>query len=70
MKKARTTNTTKAALAASRKHPERTVWYFCKGNNECFVIGGMSGEAFRQSGIAPTRQGVECRMYLNGRKIG
>lgn len=68
--RARTTKTTKAAIATSRKYPERNVWYFCKGNNECYVIGGKSGEAFERSGIAPSLAGVECRLYINGKKIG
>jgi hypothetical protein len=68
--KAITTSVTKAAIAASRKYPEKTIWYFRKVNNECFVIGGFSNEAFAQSRISPTHEGVECRMYKNGRKIG
>lgn len=68
--KARTTAVTKAAIAASRKYPEKNVWYFCKGNNECFIIGGKSGDAFKASGIAPTMLGVEKRHYINGRKMG
>lgn len=70
MKRAQTTSVSKAAIAASRKYPERNVWYFRNGNNECFVIGGKSKEAFENSGIAPTMLGVERRLYINGRKIG
>lgn len=70
MKRAQTTNVSKAAIAASRKYPERNVWYFHNGNNECFVIGGNNVEAFRNSGIAPTMIGVERRLYINGHKIG
>ena len=70
MKRAQTTTVSKAAIAASRKYLERNVWYFRKGNNECFVIGGKSGEAFKNSGIASTMLGVETRLYINGRKIG
>ena len=68
--KARTTKTTKAAIAASRKYPEKRVWYFAYGNNECYVIGGNNLEAFQQSRIAPSMLGVEKRLYINGRKIG
>lgn len=68
--KARTTTVSKAAIATSRKYPEKNIWYFCKGDNECFVIGGKSLEAFQRSGIAPTMMGVEKRLYQNGRKIG
>ena len=70
MRRAQTTSTSKAAISASRKYPERNVWYFRKGNNECYVIGGMSGEAFSRSGISPTMAGVERRLYIGGRKIG
>lgn len=70
MKKARTTTTSKAAIEASRRYPERNVWYFCKGSNECYVIGGKSLEAFQRSGISNTMLGVEMRQYINGRKIG
>ncbi len=70
MKRAQTTTVSKSAIAASRRYPERNVWYFRKGNNECFVIGGKSGEAFKNSGIASTMLGVETRLYINGRKIG
>lgn len=70
MKRAQTTTVSKSAIVASRKYPERNVWYFRKGNNECFVIGGKSGEAFKNSGIASTMLGVETRLYINGRKIG
>lgn len=68
--RAKTTTVSKAAIAASRKYPEKNVWYFSKGNNECFVIGGKSYDAFLRSGIAPTMLGVEKRLYQNGRKIG
>ena len=70
MKKARTTVVSKAAIEASRKYPEKNVWYFCKGNNECYVIGGNSLEAFQRSGISNTMLDVEKRLYHNGRKIG
>lgn len=70
MKRAQTTTVSKAAIATSRRYPERNVWYFRKGSNECFVIGGKSGEAFKKSGIASTMLGVETRLYINGRKIG
>lgn len=70
MKRAQTTKVSKAAIAASRRYPERNVWYFCNGNNECFVIGGNNVEAFKNSGIASTMLGVEKRLYINGRKIG
>ena len=70
MKRAQTTTVSKAAIAASRKYPERNVWYFRKGNNECFVICKNGGDAFDKSGIAPTMAGVETRLYFNGRKIG
>ena len=70
MSRAKTTATSKAAIEASRRYPEKNVWYFHKGNNECYVIGGMSGEAFQRSGIAPTMMGVERRLYVNGKKIG
>lgn len=70
MRRAKTTRTSKAAIAASRKYPERNVWYFRNGNNECYVIGGNNWEAFKKSGIAPNMLGVERRLYINGRKIG
>lgn len=70
MKRTQTTVVSKAAIATSRKYPERNVWYFRNGNNECFVIGGNSVEAFKNSGIAPTMLEVEKRLYINGRKIG
>ncbi len=70
MERARTTTVTKAAIAASRRYPERNVWYFRKGSNECFVICCKEGDAFDKSGIAPTMAGVETRLYFNGRKIG
>ena len=66
----KTTSVSKAAIAASRKYPEKNVWYFRKGSNECYVIGGMSGEAFIKSRIANNMLGVERRLYVNGRKIG
>lgn len=69
MSRAKTTTVSKAAIEASRKYPARNVWYFRNGNNECFVIGGKSGEAFERSGIAPTMLGAERRLYINGRKI-
>lgn len=68
--RAKTTTVTKAAIATSRRYPERNVWYFRKGNNECYVIGGKSLEAFRRSGISNTMLDVEMRQYINGRKIG
>ena len=68
--KARTTAVSKAAIKASRKYPEKNVWYFRNGNNECFVIGGKDLEAFQRSGIAPAMLGVEKRLYQNGKKIG
>ena len=70
IKRAQTTVVSKAAIAASRRYPERNVWYFRNNNNECFVIGGNNVEAFKNSGIAPTMLGVEKRLYINGRKIG
>ena len=70
MKRAQTTRVSKAAIVASRKYPERNVWYFRNGNNECFVIGGNNVEAFKNSGISSTMLGVEKRLYINGRKIG
>ena len=70
MKRAQTTVVSKAAIAASRKYPERNVWYFRNGSNECFVIGGNNMEAFENSGISSTMLGVEKRLYINGRKIG
>ena len=70
MARAKTTTTTKAAIEASRKYPEKNVWYFARGNNECFIIGGKSGDAFLRSGISSTMIGVEKRLYQNGRKIG
>ena len=66
---ARITKVSRAAIAASRKYPEKNVWYFRKGNNECFVIGGLSMDAFYQSGIARTPLGVERRLYVGGRKV-
>lgn len=68
--RAKTTTTSKAAIATSRKYPNRNVWYFRQGANECFVIGGNNLEAFKQSNIAPTMLNVETRLYQNGRKIG
>ncbi len=68
--KAKTTKVSKAAIAASRKYPQKAVWYFAKGSNECYVIGGNSREAFETSGIAPTMLGIDHRQYINGRKIG
>ena len=69
--RAKTTKVSKAAIEASRKYPERNVWYFAHGNNECFVIGGGNSlEAFKRSGIAPTMMYVKTRLYINGRKIG
>lgn len=56
MKRAQTTRVSKAAIATSRKYPERNVW-----NNV---------EAFKNSGIASTMLGVEKRLYINGHKIG
>ena len=70
MKRVQTTTVSKAAIAASRRHPERNVWYFRNGNNECFIIGRNNRDAFEKSGIAPTMLGVETRLYINGRKIG
>lgn len=70
IKRAQTTVVSKAAIAASRRYPERNVWYFHSGNNECFVIGGNNVEAFKNSGIASTMLGVEKRRYINGHKIG
>ena len=70
MKRAQTTRVSKAAIAASRRYPERNVWYFRNSNNECFVIGGNNVEAFKNSGISSTMLGVEKRLYINGRKIG
>ena len=35
--RAKTTKVSKAAIAASRKYPERHIWYFRHGNNECYV---------------------------------
>lgn len=70
MSRAKTTATSKAAIATSRKYPDKNVWYFRNGNNECFVIGGKSMDAFERSGIAPSMLGVERRLYQNGRKIG
>ncbi len=68
--RAKTTKVSKAAIEASRKYPERNVWYFAHGNNECFVIGGNSLDAFKRSGIASTMMYVHKRLYINGRKIG
>ena len=68
--RAKTTKVSKAAIEASRKYPEMRVWYFAKGNNECYIIGGNNLEAFQQSRIAPTMLGVEKRLYISGRKIG
>lgn len=70
MAKAKTTPTSKAAIEASRKYPEKNIWYFRKGSNECFVIGGKSLDAFQRSGIAPNMLGVEKRLYQAGKKIG
>lgn len=70
MKRAQTTAVSKAAIAASRRYPERNIHYFRNGNNECFIIGGNGLDAFKNSGIAPTMLGVEHRLYINGRKIG
>lgn len=70
MARAKVTAVSKAAIEASRRYPEKNVWYFCKGSNECYVIGGKSLEAFQRSGIAPSLLGVEKRLYLAGRKIG
>lgn len=67
--RARTTSVTKAAIAASRKYPEKNVWYFCKGNNECFIIGGNNVDALHKAGF-PGFAGVEHRHYINGRKQG
>lgn len=67
--KARTTTVTKAAIAASRKYPEKNIWYFCKGSNECFVIGGNNVDALHKAGFH-SFAGVEHRHYINGRKQG
>jgi hypothetical protein len=68
--RAKTTFVSKAAIETSRKYPEKNVWYFAYGNNECFVIGGNDRDAFLRSGIAPSMLKVEKRLYQNGRKIG
>lgn len=68
--RAKTTKVTKAAISASRKYPEKYVWYFRNGNNECFVIGGNSAEALHNAGFANFSGITEHRMYLNGRKLG
>lgn len=68
--RAKTTYVSKAAIEASRQYPERCVWYFAHGNNECFVIGGNQLDAFLRSGIAPSMMHCERRLYINGRKIG
>ena len=70
MKRARITRVSKAAIAASRRYPNRNIHYFRNGNNEFFIIGGNNLDAFKNSGIAPTMIGVEHRLYINGRKIG
>lgn len=69
MPRKRTTAVSKAAIRTSRKYPDKNVWYFCKGNNECFVIGGLSYYAFIKSGISNTLLDVEKRLYVNGRKV-
>lgn len=69
MARAKTTTVTKAAIAASRKYPEMNIWYFCNGNNECYIIGGNSLDALHRAGFS-NYAGVEHRHYINGRKIG
>lgn len=67
MARARTTPTTKAAIAASRKYPEKNIWYFRNGSNECYIIGGNNLEALHRAGFPNYSAIDERRQYINGR---